>query len=293
MIYERMKKKRWNDFVKAKAKTFCSVALSQGIAVWLAVAVLVSMGLQAEEELGNPRSSYGLGSAGYLKGDNLLYSLFVDTPESSWTKEEKEKALTELLLATDYIEEQASAYHCETRLICDWEENADLCSDAVVDFAINDEEDFTARLDEEIARWVEEKVDFEGLKESYRAKGIALLVFVNNPGTSYAIVFDGTDNPKESLILFGQEPPSVFAHEILHLFGAHDLYRDAEYTQEVTAYVGAAYPLEIMYTVADENGVLRKGKIVNLVSPITAYHLGWIDYTEEIDLFPQLKREQK
>ena len=140
---------------------------------------------------------------------------------------------------------------------------------------------------------MEEKVDFEGLKESYRAKGIALLVFVNNPGTSYAIVFDGTDNPKESLILFGQEPPSVFAHEILHLFGAHDLYRDAEYTQEVTAYVGAAYPLEIMYTVADENGVLRKGKIVNLVSPITAYHLGWIDYTEEIDLFPQLKREQK
>ncbi len=293
MIYERMKKKRWNDFVKAKAKTFCSVALSQGIAVWLAVAVLVSMGLQAEEELGNPRSSYGLGSAGYLKGDNLLYSLFVDTPESSWTKEEKEKALTELLLATDYIEEQASAYHCETRLICDWKENADLCSDAVVDFAINDEEDFTDRLDEEIARWVEEKVDFEGLKESYRAKGIALLVFVNNPGTSYAIVFDGTDNPKESLILFGQEPPSVFAHEILHLFGAHDLYRDAEYTQEVTAYVSAAYPLEIMYTVADENGVLRDDKIANLVSPITAYHLGWIDYTEEIDLFPQLRRGQK
>ena len=163
----------------------------------------------------------------------------------------------------------------------------------MVDFAINDEEDFTDRLDEEIARWVEEKVDFEGLKESYRAKWIALLVFVNNPGTSYAIVFDGTDNPKESLILFGQEPPSVFAHEILHLFGAHDLYRDAEYTQEVTAYVGAAYPLEIMYTVADENGVLRDDKIANLVSPITAYHLGWIDYTEEIDLFPQLKREQK
>ena len=30
-----------------------------------------------------------------------------------------------------------------------------------------------------------------------------------------------------------------------------------------------------------------------LLKAITAYHLGWIDYTEEIDLFPQLKREQK
>ena len=53
------------------------------------------------------------------------------------------------------------------------------------------------------------------------------------------------------------------------------------------------YPLEIMYTVTDEQGEKYDDQIVNIVSPITAYHLGWIDYTEEIDVFPQLKRKQK
>ena len=285
-----MKKNR-NNFFRKRVRKLSHMAASQGLAVWLAVAVLISMGLQGEEELGNPRSSYGLGSARYLEGDNLLYSLFVDTPKSKWTDEEKKQALTELLLAADYIEDQAKEYHCKARLVCNWQENSDLTGSAEVDFGITDEEDFLDRLDEEIAIWVENKVDYEELKETYGAEGIALLVFVNNPGTSYAIVFDGTDNPKESLILFREEPPSVYAHEILHLFGAHDLYKDAEYTEEVTGYVETAYPMELMYTVTDESGVAHYDKIVNKVSPITAYHLGWIDYTEEIDIFPQLERK--
>ncbi len=285
-----MKKYSWKDFLKSKACAFCHTAASQGLAVWLAMAVLVSAGLQEEEALGKPRSSYGLGSAGYLKETNLLYSLYVDTPESQWTDTDKEQTLSSLLLAADYIEEQAVEYGCETQLICDWQENPELTGNATVDFAISDEEDFVDRLDEEIALWVKEKVDFSGLKKSCNAKGIALLVFVNNPGTSYAIVFDGVDNPKESLILFREEPPSVYAHEILHLFGAHDLYRDAEYTREVTDFVGTTYPLEIMFTVAGEKGVTYTDKIVNEVSPITAYHLGWINDAEEIELFPQLKR---
>lgn len=278
-------------FLKRKARAFCSVAASQSITVFLAVSVALSMGLQGEEELGNPRSSYGLGSAKYLEGDNLLYSLFVDTPKSKWEDDEKDAALEKLLLATDYIEAQAEEYQCNTRLICDWKQNADLIGNAEVDFPITDEADFLDSLDAEIAVWVEEKVDYEGLKEAYGAEGIALLVFVNNPGTSYAIVFDGTDNPKESLILFQKEAPSVYAHEIMHLFGAHDLYRDAEYTREVTDYVKAAYPQEIMYTVTDVDGTTYADKIVNKVSPITAYHLGWLDDTEETQLFPQLVRK--
>ena len=36
-------------------------------------------------EPGNPRSSYKLGSARSLEGKNLIYSLFVDTPDAEWT----------------------------------------------------------------------------------------------------------------------------------------------------------------------------------------------------------------
>ncbi|MCM1125811.1 MAG: hypothetical protein NC429_05010 [Lachnospiraceae bacterium] len=237
-----------------------------------------------------PRSSYGLGSAKYLEGKNLLYSLFVDTPQSTWSPEEKAETLKNLNKAAFYIEETAREYDRETELVCDWQENADLTGSAAVDFEIADEFNFMDKLDAEIGVWAEDLVDYDGLTAEYQAEGIAMLVFVNNPGTSYAIVYDGTDNPKESVIFFAEEPPAVYAHEILHLFGAHDLYRDAEYSREITDYIEETYPMEIMRTVTGEGGKTLEDAIANTVSPLTAYHLGWIEQVEETESFPQLKR---
>jgi len=257
----------------------------------VAAAVFASGAVLGNGELGNPRSSYGLGSAEYLKGSNLLYSLFVETPAGGWEYEEREQTLETLQTAVIYIEETAKEYQAETELIYDWQQYDDLTEMVKINFEAADGKDYEDRLDQEIACWVEELVDYDYLMEKYNAEGIALLVFINNPGTSYAIVYDGEDNPKESIVMFGNEPPSVYAHEILHVFGAHDLYEDGEYTQEVTEYIEAAYPLEIMRTVTDERGRTYNDRIVNWISPITAYHLGWIDDTEEIHLFPQLKRK--
>lgn len=275
---------------KKRAYAVYSRAFASGGGILLALALVASMGAR-EETPGNPRSSYGLGSAAYLEGDNLLYSLFVDTPESSFEEEDKEEVLKKLLCAADYIETEAEEYGCDVKLICDFDEQPLLTGSARVDFAVADEEDFLEALDEEIAVWTEEQIDYEKLKKAYRAEGLALLVFINNPGTSYAIVYDGTDLQKESLVLFAEEPPSVYAHEILHLFGAHDLYSGAEYTKEIAEYVAKNYPTEIMYTVLSPNQTAQQEKIENSISPITAYHLGWIDEIEEIELFPQLKRE--
>ncbi|MDE5907999.1 MAG: hypothetical protein K2H52_04530 [Lachnospiraceae bacterium] len=261
------------------------------LAAAMSVVMMLSSGMLGT--LGNPRSSYGLGSAAYLKGRNLLYSLYVDTTESSWNKEKKEEVLSKLEIASAYIENSAKQYHEKVELVCNWQENQDLTGSAKIKFPINDKVDFVEKLDQEIALWVEEKVDYDALMEAYEAEGIALLVFVNNSVSSYAIVFDGMDNPKESVVLAGEETPAAYAHEILHVFGAHDLYKDAEYTKDVTDYVKKAYPMEIMYTVTDANGKKYEDQIVNEISPITAYHLGWIDYTEEIDVFPQLRRKQK
>ena len=48
-------------------------------------------------KLGEPRSSYGLGSASYLRGKNVLVSVFVTTTESSFTGEEEKEALEQAL----------------------------------------------------------------------------------------------------------------------------------------------------------------------------------------------------
>lgn len=247
-----------------------------------------------EDELGNPRSSYGLGSAAFLKGRNILVSLFVTTPESGWTDREQEAVLQKIGVAVDYIEGQAKQYDVSTELIYDWSSQHDLKVEAKTDFPINEDVDFVDRLDEEIAYWFEQKISYEKLLEAYDAEGIATCVFVNNAGISYAIVYDGTDNVKESLILFTgdyynhgkEETAAAYAHEILHVFGAHDLYEDAEFTGEVTDYVADTYPNEIMLTVSGAGN----GRITQIISPVTAYHLGWVSYTEEVDRFPQLNR---
>ncbi len=241
-------------------------------------------------ELGNPRSSYKLGSAKSLEGKNLIYSFFVDTPDAKWTDRDKKKVLQNLEIAKEYIETEAKSYRKKVDLVVDFEENEDLTGSARINFSLKDGEDYEEALDEEIAAWFDEQIDYEALCKEYKAKGIATIVFVNHKGSTYAICYDGIDNPKESLVMFAGEAPAVYAHEILHLFGAHDLYEDAEYTEEVCEYVKKAYPDEIMYTVTDKNGRLNDSEIQNELSPITAYHLGWANYIEEIDVFPQLKR---
>jgi len=247
-----------------------------------------------EEVLGDPRSSYGLGSAAYLKGKNVLLSLFVTTPESIFTNEEQLQMLRKIEKAATYIEAQAKDYGVSAELIYDFTAYPDLKKEAETDFVINEEVDFVDRLDEEIALWQEEILAYEEVKAQYGADGIATMIFVNNPGISYAIVYDGTDSQKETMILFSEdyytpgkkETETAYAHEILHVFGAHDLYEDAEFTGEVTDYVALTYPREIMYTVT-QNGEQIEGSI----SPITAYHLGWIEDADEIHKFPQLIRE--
>ena len=249
------------------------------------------------ETLGNPRSSYGLGSAPFLKGNNILVSMFVTTPESNWTEAEKKEMLDKIGVAADYIEEKATDYHTETLLYYDYLQYPSLYREAVVDFCINEDTDFMDRLDEEIALWFEREIDYDELLSEFDGDGIATMVLVDNPGISYAIVYDGTDNVKESLVLFSgdyynngrDEKPITYAHEILHLFGAHDLYEDAEFTSEVTEYVKNTYPEEIMLTVTGSGNTYAS--IAAELSPITAYHLGWITETEEIEWFPQLQRE--
>ncbi len=257
-------------------------------------AVLDETLLQQEETLGDPRSSFGLGSAKYLKGKNLLLSFFVDTPQSCWSEEEQLQILDKVGKAVDFIEKQAESYQIETELLYDFVQYPDLKKETAVDFLIQEDVDFLDRLDEEIAFWQEEILCYEEMEAKYEADGIAAMIFVNNPGISYAIVYDGTDSKKETMILFAEdyyqtgkaETATAYAHEILHVFGAHDLYEDAEFTKEVSDYVALTYPREIMYTVT------QSGKeIDSVLSPITAYHLGWIDDAEDITLFPQLIRE--
>lgn len=129
-------------------------------------------------ELGNPRSSFKLGSAKYLEGKNLVYSLFVDTPDAKWSDKEKQEVLENLKIAEEYIETAARDYRKKVDLVVDFKENPSLTGTGKIYFSVKDGKDYEERLDREIAKWLDTKVSYEELLEEHKAKGIAMVVFL-------------------------------------------------------------------------------------------------------------------
>jgi len=117
------------------------------------------------------------------------------------------------------------------------------------------------------------------------------LFHVNKRARSYAFPYR-TNNGQYYYIELGvvfNDTPAVYAHEILHLFGAVDFYRVEEengVTAEVMAHVKKHFPKDIMVT-----NYGKGGKIPNELTRLTALGLGWISDVPELDQFPRLKTE--
>ena len=259
----------------------------------LLLILLVLLGLPVNSysetgDLGEPASSFELGSAKRLEGRNVIVCFYVDTPESSWKTSEIDSTVKDMKTACEYIEDTASKYGIETSFEYDWSlggKNRCLYHRAKIPFLTDETDASDALMGEYIEKWVSYLPSFDAVKEAYNADNVFFIVFLSQEGRSYSLVYDGEDSVNESIEIYKGENPSSIAHEILHLFGAHDYYEGAEYTEDVVSYIKKKYPNEIMLTTQ-----MGKGKIPQMVSDITAYHLGWIDSVDELKDFPQLTR---
>ena len=88
------------------------------------------------------------------------------------------------------------------------------------------------------------------------------------------------------------ESPATYAHEILHLFGAPDLYEgssDPYVDEALVSYVADTYPGDIMLSTYDgPTDQSRFDAITKEISPLTAYCLGLADTCPELARFPLL-----
>ena len=69
------------------------------------------------------------------------------------------------------------------------------------------------------------------------------------------------------------ESPATYAHEILHLFGAPDLYEgssDPYVDEALVSYVADTYPGDIMLSTYEDDGSSRFDAITKEISPLTA-----------------------
>lgn len=234
-----------------------------------------------------------LGSAGLLRGDVMLVSLYIDDEENVWDVDMLEEARSCLDVACGYLEEEAAAYGEELELWYDTQAHPDLMYRAEYRGVAAKED---TRFSYWLWRWIDQNVPVAELQERYGTDNVGFLALVADEGGAYTNVFyveDSTRYFNEISVLFyyysymrttDREVPAVYAHEILHQFGAIDLYEDSpDLSPENIEYVARTYPDDIMYAEYVRDGRPDYEQIHLEISPITAYYLGWLEELPEAD----------
>ena len=248
---------------------------------------------------GHSTAEQRYGSVKLLTQPTVLVSVFLNAPDCDpWTESERSDALARVDTALDWLAGQGSSYGVKTML-----RHADggyyMLQNTVSGGEQSEESD--ALLGELDA--LSKRIDTDALRAEYGTSNIGVLYFLPVGGTSFAMVHyadSGEQYYYEYACLYRYdaysadaepENPATYAHEILHLFGAPDLYEgstDAFVDDALLAYIEHSCPNDIMHSTYDADGTSRLQDISQVISPLTAYCVGLADSCPELAMFPAL-----
>lgn len=242
------------------------------------------------------------GSAKYLDGDSVLVSIFVDTEESDWSVHDENLVRANTEIACDYLKEQGRLYGKDVNLIYDIDEHNDL--EYRMPFNITNhnvgKDSYSDQLSMDVYDFIEKNIDTKVIMEKYQVNSIGYMVFVDDCSDKcLAYTFYETSNKKyytDFCIIYlnwtdGEKvDASTYAHEILHLFGARDLYHTSDYVgiyKDFVLYAEKEYGNDIMLGSFADKALSRNIDVD--ITKLTAYFLGWREYITEIDTYPSIK----
>jgi len=244
-----------------------------------------------------------LGTARELKGDVAIITVFVDDETTSWDFDNEADAqmgrdiLTYTSIATDYIENECERYGRNVNFIYDWTEHPELA------YELDTNLDYRYMEDDQYGYYtmgydvVGTQIPTASILESVGCDQVVYILYFNTPETNditsrtMSYVCNQPASPYEIVYMFMRcrgfiECPANIAHEILHTFGAPDLYYAGDYgiTQEYVDYVQQSGLNDIMRTNDDPSiGNYNYTAVKNDITDITAYYLGLVDYSETVD----------
>lgn len=254
----------------------------------------------------DPTDAALYGSVALLEQPTVLVSVYLNemATGSIWTEEAKKETRQSVAMAVDWITQQAGQYGVTPQLYYDDGETSDLSHSYSLKARLRggiDSEESNAFLDEMDDLCA--TLDTQALHEKYGTDQVGFLLFLPASGTSFTMAHyadDGAAFYHEYCCLYRYdayspgteaESPATYAHEMLHLFGAPDLYRgssDPYVDSALTAYVEQTYPEEIMLSTYAADGSNVYTSIDKILSPLTAYCLGLTDTCPEREQFPLL-----
>ena len=264
-------------------------------------------------DAGEPYSDWNestTGSAKYLDGSSIIVSIFLDDEKASWSEEDYQLVKDNMNVTNEYLVNEGKRYGKKVELIYDIDKYPDLAFHLKYNrpFPQNyfgDEDEKEDDFVEYVENYVKNEIPTEELMKKYGVNSIAYLIFIDNEADSaYAMPYiynHKYSNYQEIAYInlrwhtYENVNPDTYAHEILHLFGAMDLYyTNSRYgiTRNFIDYIVEKYSNDIMLGYAT-SAVSWNGSIEEKITNITAYFIGWRGYIYEIEKYPQIKQLYK
>ena len=238
------------------------------------------------------------GSAETPEGNNLIVTLFASDPEYSWDMSRSEdlqrveNVKKYMGIATEYIEDQAAKYGKNCNFIYDFEENTDLKYQNNFDIKLESED--YEKIDDVLTDYIENNIPVDDLLEKYDSQNMVFMIVMNTDERNKTITctntwYQGTIYPYETVLMYYMDegdvnPPAVYAHELLHAYGAPDLYtedEDYKIDKKFLMYVEKNMENDIMYVCSDiDTSEYLYDRITNDFSELDAYYVGLTDHSK-------------
>ena len=226
----------------------------------------------------NQSSKRNNGSASKLIGSCYLLNIYLKDKISSWSFKEKTRVTENLALAVNFLENNAKKYNIGLRII---QENFgyenDIQYPGVIPVNMFENPQWTDDIFE-LIDYCNGNDAVEHIKKEFKVNQVVIIFHINKKGTSYNLTYSEGINPiyyAERVVMFYKyenEVPTYaasYAHEILHSFGAGELYFPYDSSEERREIAKRYFPNDVMFRV--------DYKINNLtIGEYTAYRIGWL-----------------
>ncbi len=219
------------------------------------------------------------GSAKQLKGDIINYVCFISDADKQWTLYEKQEIINSIDKANSWIISESKKYSIMLSITNSMAEK-DIYFDTIEAGKGSGTErvDWVYRVVSQLG-FTNPKKALRSIKRKYNADNVQMIIVSNVNGRPYSMSYARGMNRRlylfEGMIIYrkynnGAPIPfeAVYSHELMHLYGAWDLYKTYSQTIERQELANELYPNDIMLRVDHDLEVLE-------VDELTAYLIGW------------------
>lgn len=260
------------------------------IALVLSLALLLCSCALADNPFVSPR-----GSCNYIGGTTAIVTIFVDDPfhQWDWFKRSEDadsyfRVRRRLETAANWLMQQVSRYGVRANIIWDWDSGPYLYNWYTSEKDMRDYE-YTYS---ELRKFITGSIQLERIKEYYGADNVLFLALYNQDlnGKSRGVCFSmdyweygGGEEAYDLMWIMDEDGGSAvsaagLAHEMMHAFGAVDLYEGSDYTTAAyLQHLRAINSKDIMYQI----DYSTPDSIGEQFSELDAYYLGLRSYSAD------------